>query len=427
MAKIHLMGTALVAAALVAGCSKDTPATDKGEAKADTTAATAEDPNEVAISVGDKKLTRGEIAKLVDAALKKDADKIPAEALANHKRQLSIQFANLFLMENALVPKATALGYKLTNAEFKDFTDKLLKRFADHPDAPKTIDELAEKVPFGKDDLLRQLKTQAILEKMIEGEIFAKNKKDYSAEAKKIIDEIKARNAKIPADAKDPEKKIKDLKAQLDKTPDKEKAAKFAELAKAHSACPSGQKGGDLGTFGHGQMVKEFDEAAFSLPIGKVSDPVKTGFGYHLIYVTEKNAATEAKDGKPAQPETVRASHILVKSQEPEKIPDQADVEKGLKSRDGQSQITEFLADILRKANIKVVDDYKMLLPPPEAKPAAKPAAPKPAPKAKPAAKTTIETKPVALPAPKKDAAKPAEAKPAEAKPAKPVENAAKK
>lgn len=62
----------------------------------------------------------------------------------------------------------------------------------------------------------------------------------------------------------------------------------FAEAAKRHSLCPSGQEGGDLGFFGRGQMVREFEEAAFSMEIGEVSNPVKTQFGYHLLYLTAK-------------------------------------------------------------------------------------------------------------------------------------------
>ena len=68
----------------------------------------------------------------------------------------------------------------------------------------------------------------------------------------------------------------------------------FETAAKEFSTCPSGAKGGDLGEFGRGQMVKEFEDAAFAAEIGHVVGPVKTQFGYHLIKVEKKNEATVA-------------------------------------------------------------------------------------------------------------------------------------
>ncbi len=62
----------------------------------------------------------------------------------------------------------------------------------------------------------------------------------------------------------------------------------FSDLAKKFSQCPSGRKGGDLGWFGKGQMVKQFEDACFSNRKGAVVGPVKTEFGYHLIKVLEE-------------------------------------------------------------------------------------------------------------------------------------------
>ena len=62
-----------------------------------------------------------------------------------------------------------------------------------------------------------------------------------------------------------------------------QKGDKFANVAKEISLCPSGKRGGDLGTFGRGKMVREFEQAAFTLQKGQVSPIVKTKFGYHVI------------------------------------------------------------------------------------------------------------------------------------------------
>ena len=72
------------------------------------------------------------------------------------------------------------------------------------------------------------------------------------------------------------------LKSQI------EEGADFATLAGEHSTCPSGQRGGDLGEFGPGQMVKAFDDVVFSAEAGKVHGPVETEFGYHLIEITSR-------------------------------------------------------------------------------------------------------------------------------------------
>ena len=63
----------------------------------------------------------------------------------------------------------------------------------------------------------------------------------------------------------------------------------FAEVAKQHSLCPSGAQGGDLGEFGRGQMVPEFDEVVFTGELHTVLGPVKTQFGYHLLEVTQRS------------------------------------------------------------------------------------------------------------------------------------------
>lgn len=92
------------------------------------------------------------------------------------------------------------------------------------------------------------------------------------------ITEVNASHILVPT-----EKQAIEIRSQL------LRGASFEELAKKYSKCPSGaSNGGNLGFFGRGMMVPEFEQAAFALKVGEISQPVKTQFGYHIIKVIDK-------------------------------------------------------------------------------------------------------------------------------------------
>jgi peptidyl-prolyl cis-trans isomerase C len=96
---------------------------------------------------------------------------------------------------------------------------------------------------------------------------------------------IKAEPDADKADKEAARKKLEDIQKKVEAGED------FGELAKAHSEGPTSAKGGDLGFFGRGQMVKPFEDVAFALKTGEVSDIVETRFGYHIIKGTDKQQA----------------------------------------------------------------------------------------------------------------------------------------
>jgi foldase protein PrsA len=126
----------------------------------------------------------------------------------------------------------------------------------------------------------------------------------------------------------DDEKTANEIKAKLDKGED------FAKLAKEYSKDPgSAEKGGDLGWFGPGKMVKEFEDAAYALKVGEISKPVKSDFGYHIIKVTDKEEKKSFEEMKEEIEFELKKSKL-----DPMKV--QSEVEK-----------------LVKKANVKVNDD----------------------------------------------------------------------
>ena len=366
---VKKIGAAFLVGAMIAGCG-DSGKKDDSQVKKDE----APKADVAAVVVNGQTLMRSQIDADVEKII--TTQKIPAEQQQYAKQMFVNQLAQSFLVEKVLVGKAKADGYTVTDADRKAREEEFLKAVAKMPDAPKSIDEYFKKFPLGEARARTEFENGILIDKMLKAEQAKAPAKDFTAEAKKMIDEIIAANKKAEASGAEALKKIKALKAELDKTPAKNLVAKFAELAKANSDCPSGKtKGGDLGLFPRGQMVKEFDEAAFSLPLNKVSEPVKTQFGYHLIMSTNKVAAVAAKGDKAAEPEKVQASHILVRVDAVESVPKLADVEKRLKSQETGKFARTFILDLIRKAKITVSDEFKHLLPPPEVPKAAPKAA----------------------------------------------------
>ena len=385
MMNVKTMGAALLAGAMVAGCGSD----EKKQAAADS----------VAVSVNGVELRQSAIDADVEKLIKAQGDKIPAEQRGYARQMMANQLVQSFIVENVLVAKAKAEGLAVTDADRKAREADFLKAVAKMPDAPKSLGEYFKKFPLGEARARDEFENGILIDKLIkEHQAKASPGKDYEAEARKIIDNVVSNNASASTSEADALKKIKDLKSQLDKVAEKDLPAKFAELAKAHSACPSSAKGGDLGEFTHGQMVKEFDEVAFKTPVGKVSDPVKTQFGYHLVMTTGKTPAVEAKGDAPASPEKVKASHILVKTQSVQKVPVKKDVIDHLKKQDERGFMQKFIMDQVREAKIEASEAYKQFLPakpePPKAKPASEAKAGQAKAKAKakaPAAKQPVE------------------------------------
>ena len=347
-----------IAALFAAGCKKgDSEKPQPEEAK-------PANANDAALVVNGKALTKGELEQDVERIINMRKDKIPADQLEYARQMFRNNLAQGFLFENVLVAKAIAAGVTVTDEDMKAREAEFLKSVAGQPDAPKSIEEAAEKSPLGKERTLREFKDGIIIEKYLKSIQATADLGDLAKEAQQRIDEIVTNNTLAAEGSGKALEQVNSLKAQIDAVADKTaKAEKFAELAKAHSACPSSEKGGDLGLFTHGQMVPEFDKAAFELAAGEVSAPVKTRFGYHLIMVTDKQPAVEAKDDKPGEPEKVRASHILVKTPEVREVPKLEDVVAMLRKSREREFTMKFIRNAIREAKVEASEEFKGLLP----------------------------------------------------------------
>ena len=184
---------------------------------------------------------------------------------------------------------------------------------------------------------------------------------------KNLADRSKATEAEINAYlAKHPELDPKQARATAEELVRRARAGEnFDTLAKEYSTDPSNKdKGGDLGWFGRGRMVKAFEDAAFALQPGQVSDVVQTQFGYHIIKMDERRNGTNAQ-GQPE--EQVHARHILLASGEGEEDnpmgPPQQTARDKAKAAIEQEKEEKLINDIVNRSNIQVAENFSVTAP----------------------------------------------------------------
>lgn len=244
----------------------------------------------VVITIGTLKVTKGEYEQFI-AAL---PPQIQAEAKGPNKRKVAEQYAELRMM-----------------------ADEARKRKIDQTPAAKV------QLAFQMDQMLaqmlfRDLQATAKVDEAAVQKYYDEHKSEYEeVKARHIL--VRFKDSRVPLreghkELSEDEAKAKavELKAKLTA------GADFAELAKVESDdTGSGAQGGDLGQFGRGQMVPEFDTAVFTQTVGTVSDPVRSAFGYHLIKVEARTAKTLAdmkeQIEKQLRPELAKAEVESIK------------------------------------------------------------------------------------------------------------------
>lgn len=315
-------------------------------------AASTADPEEVVATVNGRKFLRKEIDEIVNIALK--AQNIPDEQQKEARGYFEKQVTYGKIMKAILLDEVKKQSIVVTDEDRKkseaEFAGKLKAQ-------GKTLDDFFKQSPVGEAVARQEFADSIAINKLFDAKVPAPEVKADEiakaiADAKAEHDKVEAANKNLEAEKAKAKGKIASLKKQLDE------GADFAKLARENSDCPSKEKGGDLGTFTRGQMVKPFEDAAFSQEVGKVGDVVETQFGFHLIKVTAKSPAVAAKDGKPAKPESVAASHILVKTpqaQAPRPVPTEEQVKKNLQSQRRGTAIQQYIDGLKKAAKVETI------------------------------------------------------------------------
>lgn len=272
------------------------PLAEAAEAAPEIPALSAEEAAVVVAKVNDQNVTEGDVQKVLALFRKQMGARVPPEQMAAALPRIRERIVEELVMRQIMLGEVAKQGISLSDSEFAEIKTELA---AELPPGT-TLEAYMAETGTTEAEMREQMAVRKMI--MAKAESLAQ---PTDEEIQKFYDENKegfaqgetvtASHVLIKTDPTDDEAakaakraRLEDLRKQaLD-------GADFAELAQANSDCPSASSGGDLGSFGRGQMVPEFEDAAFAQPVGSVGEIVETQFGYHLIKVTEHQ---EAKDG----------------------------------------------------------------------------------------------------------------------------------
>ena len=271
----------------------------------------AVDPNaaiksmpKIIVTVNGIDITQEQIDIEIAPQLEQMAKQLPPQFVEQYKKQLEAQIVDKMVVELLLDEKVARDKVNITEEEITEH----ITQMAASQNPPLSVDDLKALVEAGGrsfDEVKIRIKKgmgyQKLFEKQFNDKVdvtedeinkyYSENKSEFET-----AEQVRVSHILIKLDADDPnvDPNQADVaaKAKADGLLKQIKdGADFAELAKANSSCPSSAKGGDLNFFGKGQMVPEFEKAAFDLQPQQVGDVVKTQFGYHIIKVTDKKDA----------------------------------------------------------------------------------------------------------------------------------------
>jgi peptidyl-prolyl cis-trans isomerase C len=231
--------------------------------------------------------------ELYNRRLQSQGMQIPEHLQVQVRKEVIDELVNRELIFQESVKKGVAIEPEQVEKEL----DAIKQRYPDK----KEFDAIMSSMKMNEERLKSQIAQRSAITALIEQEIVSKIEIS-DAEIQSFYDdntqlferpeEVRASHIliRVAQDAGQ-EEKAEARKALAEVRTKAEAGEDFAELARAHSQCPSAQNGGDLGYFSKGKMVPAFEKAAFELEPDKVSDIVETDFGYHLIKVTDRRAA----------------------------------------------------------------------------------------------------------------------------------------
>lgn len=254
----------------------------------------SQDANLVLVEVNGQTLSAHELNEIVEAQMAQHGNSLKAEQISDAIRHFRAHAVRDFITQVLLEGETAARQIAVPPAE----VEKALKDVSGRLPPGTALKEALAAGGMTLEMFTARLEKELRVRELV-NTVMAKVPAVTEAEAEAFYaketgsmtgpETVSARHILVMSDAKDSAQVKAEKRARIEGLRGELRAgADFAALAKAHSECPSAQEGGSLGSFGRGQMVKPFEEAAFSQPLSTVGEVVETPFGFHLIEVTAR-------------------------------------------------------------------------------------------------------------------------------------------